>query len=57
MVVRRIRLYGAAFFIFGLASYFMEGYYSTDFFCENFLAIAMCQVKRVIKGYGNTVFS
>ena len=32
-----------------------KGYYSTDFFCETFPAIASNRVKRVIKGYGDTV--
>ena len=32
-----------------------KGYYSADSFCETFSALASDKVKRVIKGYGNTV--
>ena len=32
-----------------------KGYDSTDFDCETFPAIASDRVKRVIKGYGDTI--
>ena len=32
------------------------GYDSADFFCRTFPATASDRVKKVIKGYGNTVF-
>ena len=34
-----------------------KGYYSADFFCETFPAIASDRGKRGIKGYENTVVS
>ncbi len=35
----------------------IKGYYSADFFCETFPAIASDKVIRVIKGYGNPVLA
>ena len=32
-----------------------KGYYSADFFCETFSAIASDKVIKVIKGYAKTV--
>ena len=33
-----------------------KGYYSADFFCKTFSAIAYHKVERGINGYGNTAF-
>jgi len=33
-----------------------KGYNSADFFCDTFPTIASDKVKKVIKGYENTVF-
>ena len=34
-----------------------KGYYSADFFCKTFFAIASSKVKKVIEGYVKTVAS